>query len=939
MNTRNRITLLLSVVMVLALLVVGMAITASAADGDVETEYGTVPAANANDCFAIFHKAEGAKEYTFLKSVADAFKDSVWEDYQSHTGHFAVVALNDSTITASSSKYFTNFVSMKADITFDLNGKTVNTNFTTSGTKNSGLFWIRPVVVTEDTERNILIENGTITISADNIVLVASDNTLSGEKLVVNMTFRNVTFDQVDGKNTDQPIVQPSKNAIDMITNILFDECTFDARGRKTDAGYYLHAGYRGSGYSPLTYTVKGGAIYVDDATNFILTLGTVNFEDGKDGPTKLITPASLDISAIKLNQNTLTFGYFKEKSDESFNYYRLPSLNTEYGAISTTYANIDRFPFIIFTKAEGATAWTLHTTQADTTATKSGSTELEPKLNTPWGDSIYTSYRTIDGEVAILMRRDVDYFNNTAGFSNGFRMVPTVTVDLNGYTFTSSNKVEAYFNFATKALEGYDDGEPREYIFANGTIVTKDKPFMLFKASAEITNNPVINVTFNDVTFKRAEGATKEQPFIEVGFVPEGYEYNANVVYNDCTFDVRGAFGSSGLYLFSISSAHKTLTYKSLLHLTQKVNGGKILADTTEKFKMVLNSRDNGSTIKFDKGSNGKDLQVILPNGVENKLTPNTSNLVYDAQTGVALAFQRVSADAGYTTYQLSPYWLTQYVPKTSITLSTDLIYNIYLPTSRYVSATVNGTNISELGAEKVTLDDGIEYFHVAISSGLLNAGDEILLVTTINGGSNIPVSATRRLNAVKYAKNLLASNPTEVEEKLVKDMLAYVKAACVYANDKAETVAAIEAVIGADYTVTPDTSLEAKQTTAGLSSAALLLGDKPAFVFYPELDEAGNAKYDLSAYKFAIGNTTVNTETAIVGGKAAILVYTYAYAMTETVTYTIEGTEISGEYNLAAYLANAMTLENSDSLVSLVKALWQYAESAKAYKTEQAA
>ena len=190
MNTRNRITLLLSVVMVLALLVVGMAITASAADGDVETEYGTVPAANANDCFAIFHKAEGAKEYTFLKSVADAFKDSVWEDYQSHTGHFAVVALNDSTITATDTLCFTNFVSMKADITFDLNGKTVNTNFNSS-TKNSGLFWIKPVVVTEDTERNILVENGTITVTGDNIVIVANNSTLTGEKLEVNMTFRN----------------------------------------------------------------------------------------------------------------------------------------------------------------------------------------------------------------------------------------------------------------------------------------------------------------------------------------------------------------------------------------------------------------------------------------------------------------------------------------------------------------------------------------------------------------------------------------------------------------------------------------------------------------------------------------------------------------------------------------------------------------------------
>ena len=66
--------------------------------------------------------------------------------------------------------------------------------------------------------------------------------------------------------------------------------------------------------------------------------------------------------------------------------------------------------------------------------------------------------------------------------------------------------------------------------------------------------------------------------------------------------------------------------------------------------------------------------------------------------------------------------------------------------------------------------------------------------------------------------------------------------------------------------------------------------------------------------------------------------MVYTYAFAMTMDVTYTIEGTDISGEYNLAAYLAHANTLDN-DNLVALVKALWQYSESAMAYKTEQAA
>ena len=78
MNTRNRITLLLAAIIVVALLVVGMTLTTSAAnEGDLVTEYGVVPAANANDNFAIFHKAVGADEYTFFASASNPFANGI----------------------------------------------------------------------------------------------------------------------------------------------------------------------------------------------------------------------------------------------------------------------------------------------------------------------------------------------------------------------------------------------------------------------------------------------------------------------------------------------------------------------------------------------------------------------------------------------------------------------------------------------------------------------------------------------------------------------------------------------------------------------------------------------------------------------------------------------------------------------------------------------
>ncbi len=918
MNTRNRITLLLAAIMVVALLVVGMTLTTSAADGDLVTEYGTVPAANANDNFAIFHKAEGATEYTFWASAANPFTHNSGA-YQALEGEVVMLMLKDVDFSGQATVNLT--TAIKSDLTIDLGGHTLIQS--TSGT---GTFNIYGIALSEDTVMNYTIKNGTITNKSSSknneVILVGHTEAALGYNLVTNLTLDHLTFTKVE--NTpyyEQNFVQVNNKPASASTmNILYNECVLDLTNISADAEKQGSAicSYRDTSKQVVYSEFRGGEIRVASMTGFTLINGSVDkvtFTEGENGYFKFVAPITETVpSWSNLIYDKENYGFGKVSQDDNNAYYTPVSLETAYATLSNSYASPYNYPFVIFTKAEGATEWSVHTTQANAA-----------NGHDPWTDGIYTKYREIDGEVVILMRRDVD-FSARVGFSNGFRMVPTTTLDLNGFTLISSDNTEALFNFATKEIESYDDGEPREYIFKNGTVVTKDKPFMLFKASATIANCPTINVQFDNVIFDRAEGATKEQPFVQVGFVDEGKEFNANVVYNDCTFDVRGDLGSVGVYLFSLSSSHASITYKSLLHMTQTVNGGKILSDTTDNLRLTLDGRKNGSSIAFNKGSDGKLLELVLPNGVENTLVNGSSTSHVINASNAAYCFYKTSVGSENTTYQLCPYWLTQYIPKTSVTLSTDLIYNIYLPVSRYIDGTINGVDIGDLGVTEVTIDD-VAYYHVAINGGLTTAGDELELVVTINAGGSSKATATRKISIVKYAKNLLASNPTEVEADLTKDMLAYVKAACVYANEKAETVAAINAIIGEDYEVAT-ASGEAVQNVDGLSGAYLLLGDKPAFVF------TTNGEYDASAYKFAIGDTTVKTE---VDGNV-IYVYTYAYAMTETVTYTIEGTEISGAYNLAAYLAHEREAGNADT-VALVEALWQYSDAAKAYKAEQAA
>ena len=119
---------------------------------------------------------------------------------------------------------------------------------------------------------------------------------------------------------------------------------------------------------------------------------------------------------------------------------------------------------------------------------------------------------------------------------------------------------------------------------------------------------------------------------------------------------------------------------------------------------------------------------------------------------------------------------------------------------------------------------------------------------------------------------------------------------------------------------------------TECPLDGAHLRLDSTPAFVFYPETNEDGTLLYSAEAYKFFLGGTLLDSEIVTdENGVTYIVVKLPAHAIADTVTYTVDGTEISGAYNLRSYYDFALTQEN-DALVNLITRLWKYSESAKA-------
>ena len=285
---------------------------------------------------------------------------------------------------------------------------------------------------------------------------------------------------------------------------------------------------------------------------------------------------------------------------------------------------------------------------------------------------------------------------------------------------------------------------------------------------------------------------------------------------------------------------------------------------------------------------------------------------------------------------------------PKMNITMSNDFILNAYIPlVTTDEKDTVNGIKLGGViysldGAPVVDID-GARFYKVSMAitpetfGTLLSLSVDVDHLYTFSDGS----TATKSINSsftvdiIAYLEGMAKDSDVNVAN-LGNDILAYIKSVYVYAGGDNAVVDRITAIIGAGYETDNAPALpEAKKETAGMASASLLLGETPAFIFYPEVDSEGNPTYALEDYQFALdGKYRLHREVKTdENGKQYFSVSTYAYAMGGTVEYLVKGTDIHGYYNISAYLEYANTTGNA-KLVAMVERLYKYAESAKAYR-----
>ena len=271
-----------------------------------------------------------------------------------------------------------------------------------------------------------------------------------------------------------------------------------------------------------------------------------------------------------------------------------------------------------------------------------------------------------------------------------------------------------------------------------------------------------------------------------------------------------------------------------------------------------------------------------------------------------------------------------SKFTPLSNLTLYSDIQYNIYIPAlDQIISATINGQVITSFeGYIDITVG-GQKYYKVPVALGVANAMRDISLEIKYESELGGEKTLAYTLNIVKYANAILAGNYLEVEKTLIKDILSYIRSAYVYANTEqtASVVATINAIIGENYDETSKpTDIESAEKTNGLDSITMELGNAPAFIFYIA------DGYTADQYVIRVNGFTPDYEVITEGERTYIKVTMYAYAMVDTITYSIKGTDIKGEYNIKAYYEFALT--KGEALTNLVERLWKYAESANAYR-----
>ena len=859
----------------------------------VKTVYGDLPETEADTeaskPFAVFAPDSQSDTGYTCAGVFETWKDAAAESVK--VSGSIVYLRADASFSASvaTSTFSGNF----GNVTVDLNGFTL--------TRIKGYLVDVAFSNTAVQTSSIIFKNGYIVNSSEctssNGMFCLNYKTSNTALANFDMTFDNVEF--INEKTTNMLFVlwengYNTTTTVGSKSTITFNDCTINANGATV---FKLRKDSSSYNKTDIDVIVNGGNIISDVAITTANLYDknsddTVKFGKDKNGEyTKIILPTSVDYpseSVLFEGDEGERLSYVATSTEGT--YTLGADQQTEYGWIAARYPKSD-YPFAVF----------IPDTDSDTEYTLAN-------VFATWKTATVEAVKT-SGSV-ICLRTNASWSEGVASstFSGSFG---NITVDLNGFTLTRNAGYLVDTYFANTAAQ------TSSITFKNGKLVNSSdctsKNGMFCLNYGNNTALATFNMTFDNVEFTNEKTTNMLFTLWENSYTTStSVGSKSTIMFNDCTIEANGA---TIFKLCKDSSTHNKTDIDVV------VNGGRIIFNKaiTEAALVTKNTDD---TLTFGK-YNGNYTEFALPSSeAAPTLTLNDGTLV----------FTKVSDKDETATYTLSLKASTlDFTPKTSITLGSELVYNIYVPVVDYLeSYTVDGQTYAN--AKIVTLDDGNQYYHIAVSMAASEAARNVVLKATVTIDGK-DYNGTWTMSIPKYANKVIADG-TDIEKTLVKDVLAYIKAAYIYfdADDKTEVVSAIDEILG-DYSNAFAKVDGATDAEDGLWGIVIVLEEKPAVRFV--LPEGVAA----DGYTFKSGNTTLKytVGTMTIGENTHYYaeVSLFAYQMINEITYT-DGTS-SGTWHINSYYDFVTTddeLKNDANLISLVKKLYNYCKSAEAYR-----
>ncbi len=894
-------------------------------EGGVETPYGTITSEYADAetyPFVLFKYNSSTKKYECKggKKTWNGATALIRDNATSASGKVVLLVRRDYTNTSDASNDDA-LNRAKGTVTIDLGGNTL--------TRKSTIFSFFAKTGYIDNVAEVTIKNGTVLTTKSQIFCSQIGGTTNVTGKTFNVRVEDVTLGFAPGaesgnnmfwavytnKKYDASLGEyhPTKN-VDI--NVEFVNCTLDLETNKPSSGTPKLFVFKDDNSNDLMnhkVSFKGGKIISEDlsgVTFMSLNTGndTVTFEANDNGEyTKLVRSSTAKDASHHNKAYPMVDGngYFVEIADDGItSVYELTSLKTPYGTAPTTakYLSAVDYPFYIF---QGGKFVGAASTWKDAMSTARG---------------LVADASATDLSAEIVMRRDYDIYKATDGSVTFNTARGTVILDLGGYRITT---VDGYFidisiNNETASYLGYES----RFIVRNGEILnlrtTLPSIGIGHNGKSPDGKKKTLTFTFENVTFK----ATAYSVIRDWGHSGTT-GLNVNIVFNGCTYDFNYLTDDPIMFYFKSGNA-KVVTNVNII-------GGKIVASKISGFTLInYNSEDK---VVYSKDGDGNYTALIQPT----KVTSVAPNDTFSNASGLELTFVKEGTDGDNTVYRLMSKKPEnfEFVPKNSITLGSDLVYNVYVPVNDCLTLfTLDGVeyaDFTELLKNTVTLDDGNDYYLISIPLAAKEAARNIVLAVkvTVDGRA---YSATFTMSVVKYAAALLETSTSEEEKTLALDVLQYIRAAYTYfGTTDEEQMAKIDTLL-TGYASKPTVEGSDVVETTGLSSATLVLSGKPSIRFY--LADGADA----SAYKFYIGGKQIKTVVSEDGTYVDTDVY--AYELCETVTYTING-EAAGSFHINAYYAfvsgtdeNSYTGADKAELTALTECFWKYLQSARVYR-----